>query len=382
MTKPQIDVQIAKELVERARRFIKADINIMNTDGVIVYSNIAERIGSTDCKAFFDCQQTGHVETNALRNKPVEEKTEISVALRVNDSVIGSIAISSKPDQVHTLAQLIGSMAELSFKESLKNHDSSFSQARDAIICRRIIASESLTVEENQYLQSSMINSAQFTGAVAITISLRKNTSHIITDVITQLKKRIKEKIPSSLMTEMGDDTIALLMNTRTQRKVLDAIIARYRESEPDIVIRTATGKESSDSAPANLANAWRTAIATLQLARESFQKELDHSYFNYMLPIMIRNMDTNMAIEDILSPFKKIVLKDKNGALIKTLEGWFRCNNRPQDTAALLHIHRNTLEYRLNLIEKYSEMDLSKVRDRFTLYIALERYKGNSCTN
>lgn len=355
MNHQQIDTHIAKELVERARRFVNADISIVNTEGKIVYSNVAERIGDTD-----------------------DNKTAINIPLRVDDAIIGAIGVSGRSREVRSLAMLIGSMAELSFREAQRSRQDGSTLARESVICRKLISRQPLLTDEREYLQSMTMSSDFFTGFIAIRLHVRKNGGGKVADALAQLKKTLKEKVPSSLITETGTDTLALLTNLKSQKKALQNAISAWREWEHRFIVRTASGRESSDASPEALFHSWRSAVSTLQLAAEACPKELDYEYRQFMLPIMIRNMDASTEIDDIVSPLNKIIQQDKNGALLKTLDGWFRCNNRPLETASFLHIHRNTLEYRLNLIEKYSNMDLTKIGDRFSLYIALERYKAS----
>jgi purine catabolism regulator len=78
---------------------------------------------------------------------------------------------------------------------------------------------------------------------------------------------------------------------------------------------------------------------------------------------------------------------------LIDTLEGFFRCNGNHARAAELLHLHRNTLLYRLERIEALTGRDLSDAETRLSMQLALKirrvadtlrgnpvrRYGGNS---
>ncbi|MBI2863426.1 MAG: helix-turn-helix domain-containing protein [Chloroflexi bacterium] len=62
-----------------------------------------------------------------------------------------------------------------------------------------------------------------------------------------------------------------------------------------------------------------------------------------------------------------------KNGAeFIKTLEAYFTCRNSPTEAAELLHIHRNTLLYRLQRIEEIAGIRLDDPETRLSLHLAL----------
>ncbi len=64
---------------------------------------------------------------------------------------------------------------------------------------------------------------------------------------------------------------------------------------------------------------------------------------------------------------------KDHNGELVETLEGFFECHGNLSQTANRLHIHRNTLSYRLDRIAAITRLDLNDPDARFSLQLALK---------
>jgi len=58
---------------------------------------------------------------------------------------------------------------------------------------------------------------------------------------------------------------------------------------------------------------------------------------------------------------------------LIETLEGFFACNGNHARAAETLHLHRNTLLYRLERIEALTGRDLADAETRLSLQLALK---------
>jgi purine catabolism regulator len=58
---------------------------------------------------------------------------------------------------------------------------------------------------------------------------------------------------------------------------------------------------------------------------------------------------------------------------LVETLEGFFRCNGNHARAAEMLHLHRNTLLYRLERIEALTGRDLSDAETRLSMQLALK---------
>jgi purine catabolism regulator len=57
---------------------------------------------------------------------------------------------------------------------------------------------------------------------------------------------------------------------------------------------------------------------------------------------------------------------------LIKTLEAFFAANCSPKEAASLLHVHRNTVLYRLDRIGEITKLDLNAADVRLRLHLAL----------
>jgi hypothetical protein len=58
---------------------------------------------------------------------------------------------------------------------------------------------------------------------------------------------------------------------------------------------------------------------------------------------------------------------------LLGTLVEWFRCNGSPQRTAGELHVHPNTVAYRIRRVEEISGLRLDHHRDRLLAQLACE---------
>ncbi|MCB0130871.1 MAG: helix-turn-helix domain-containing protein, partial [Caldilineaceae bacterium] len=70
-----------------------------------------------------------------------------------------------------------------------------------------------------------------------------------------------------------------------------------------------------------------------------------------------------------------KLIAHDEehNSELVETLEGFFSCHGNLSQTATRLHIHRNTLTYRLERIANITQLDLNDADARFSLQLALK---------
>ncbi len=63
---------------------------------------------------------------------------------------------------------------------------------------------------------------------------------------------------------------------------------------------------------------------------------------------------------------------RDRGAELVKTLEAFFAANCSPKEAATLLHVHRNTVLYRLERIADITGLDLNASDIRLRLHLAL----------
>jgi purine catabolism regulator len=65
-----------------------------------------------------------------------------------------------------------------------------------------------------------------------------------------------------------------------------------------------------------------------------------------------------------------------QGGELLKTLDAYFKHLGNLRATSQSLHVHRNTLLYRLERIEQISKIDMSKSESYFALWLALQAHR------
>ena len=67
------------------------------------------------------------------------------------------------------------------------------------------------------------------------------------------------------------------------------------------------------------------------------------------------------------------IAYDERTGAgLMETLDAFFHCHGSPTDTAQRLHVHRNTVLYRLRRIEEIGRLHLDDPATRLNLHLCL----------
>ena len=122
--------------------------------------------------------------------------------------------------------------------------------------------------------------------------------------------------------------------------------------------------------------------LASQQQARESWRlgKEWETAPVTYFGDLGLYQLLTGLGTNPEAARFyRKTLAKlinhddNKNSELVQTLEAFFACHGNLSQTATRLHIHRNTLTYRLDQIANITQLDLDDPDARFSLQLALK---------
>ena len=101
------------------------------------------------------------------------------------------------------------------------------------------------------------------------------------------------------------------------------------------------------------------------------------HAYKDFMLVKIIEdlpNAKMKEFLDVVLDENGKQIFKDKE--IIETAEEFLNNNLNISETARILYIHRNTLMYRIDKIERTIGLDIRKFGDALTFRIVSVLYK------
>lgn len=123
------------------------------------------------------------------------------------------------------------------------------------------------------------------------------------------------------------------------------------------------------------LRRSYRQAVDALRLGREIFGTGRTTLYSDlglYRLLLSIReNPELDEFYQDTMGKLATYDAKS-DGELLRTLEAYFSSHGSPTEAAERLHVHRNTLLYRLQRVRSIAGIDLEDPEVRLSLQLAL----------
>jgi purine catabolism regulator len=196
-------------------------------------------------------------------------------------------------------------------------------------------------------------------------------------------------RVSSTLQSELTRRTIAAPLSRRESsvlcmlpaagpnrgRELVDQLRERLVAEFPRLVLALGT--------PASALNEWRRSVEeaeqALLLGRQLFGTGRVLAFSDLgVYRLLVRLRETPELWTFYRETLSRLADYDqRQGAdLIKTLDTYFNHLGNLRATSEALHVHRNTLLYRLERIKEISGMDLDNAEEHFALWLALRAHR------
>ncbi|SHG06816.1 helix-turn-helix domain-containing protein [Ornithinibacillus halophilus] len=126
------------------------------------------------------------------------------------------------------------------------------------------------------------------------------------------------------------------------------------------------------DTSPYNLSLSYQEAKRSIDYAKSNPNRSVVE-YQKLGLERILYEVDPSIANRYIEDKLNKLLVLDTN--MVDTLKQYIELNKSHKETAQALHIHPNTLYYRLRKVEEVLMIDLNNEKDWLDLVIAIQLY-------
>jgi purine catabolism regulator len=188
----------------------------------------------------------------------------------------------------------------------------------------------------------------------------KENAEGMVVEALGSLV--ILVRIPDKLENErIPDYSKALLL------KIKDIVQARM----DGLPVYMAIGDSCDNIERINVA--YLEAWETIDIGKKLYNNDFALTYSDMAPYHLVKNFLTSTGNTKLYARIYEPLMKydrEKGGELIQTLETYLECNFSRTKTAEKLHLHRNSLNYRLQKIEELLEQDIDRL-DTFSLLLA-----------
>ncbi|RKD26378.1 carbohydrate diacid regulator [Caminicella sporogenes DSM 14501] len=185
-----------------------------------------------------------------------------------------------------------------------------------------------------------------------------------------EVEKMIIEAYDEVEVLKFSKNKILLILNSDIE--IYEKVLNIYNDIYVELINNCKIGIGTKVESIFMLSTSYKKALLALKYGKIFYEHKDIYFYNSMMIPFLIDNMEYKTLkelSENINDKLEKII---KNSELISTAQKFFENNLNITDTAKQLFIHRNTLIYRINKIQKITGYDLRKFEDAMNFMIAL----------
>ena len=179
----------------------------------------------------------------------------------------------------------------------------------------------------------------------------------------------------SALVRDRGATTIALISLAGRRAPEPKALVDQlHRAARAATAAAVAVGYGAVGSGATGVASAAREAEQALTMGRRLFGPDSATAFSDLGLYRLLYALQPLPELRDFRDQaLARLHGKDRGGVLLQTLGAYLATNGSPTDAADRLHLHRNTVLYRLGRLEDLLQVDLRDAEVRLALHLALK---------
>lgn len=380
-----IDTNLAHDIVRRTMPIIPFSVNVIDAHGVILASGDPARIGQLHPGAQLALTRRTVVEldTEAASRLPCA-RAGINLPLTVRGAICGVVGLTGEPGQVRQFGELVRVMAEMMLEQAqlvdeLQQEKHYREQFLTQLLRRSDVSDASMQAWAARLALDLGLPRAVFVLEVQTPAAAGAPSEQLLAQ-LQQLQAALAQRWPQSLAAVLSPGELVLFEpfagNDAAQARLRLQQLWQAVQTHLQVPATLAMGVPlpGLDGATASYAAARQTA--RIGRARASLDHEQGNtfSYLELSLPVLLSGLQDGWQAGQLRQVLARLTAHDrKSGVLMRTLTTWFRHHSQPGPTARALHIHRNTLDYRLQKIAELTGLKLDETDDRLLLYVALQ---------
>ncbi|RWU18838.1 CdaR family transcriptional regulator [Pseudomonas alkylphenolica] len=364
----ELDHDLAQDIVDRAMAILPCNVNVMDSQGLILGSGEPERINTRHEGAQLVLANGRIVELDVEAAKCLKGvQPGINLPLLLDGRLMGVLGLTGDPQQLRTYAQLVRMTAEMLLAQRHLQVEQQWRRQR----CDDLLA----------LLLGGSGDSPRLVDE-ARQLGLKPQLPRI--PCLFELDAGpAAEGLASWLMSRYPDSWCvsparqSLLWCRPASVSLEEVRLVERVQRHGWQVQRLATG--SSAQSLEQLRRGYRRVRDLLAYGREVLPGEQILTLNRYRLPALLWRHRNDDALDELLEPLQRIRAKDNSGQLLATLRAWCAHDGQSQACADALGIHRNSLRYRLERIAELSEVDPLRLEGMLSLYLGLQLLPANA---
>ncbi|HAU98088.1 helix-turn-helix domain-containing protein [Serratia marcescens] len=361
----------ARQIVQRAMGIISHSVNVMDSNGVIIASGNPQRLFQRHEGAVLALAENRVVEIDRATAEHLKGvRPGINLPFSFRNQRVGVIGISGEPAEVRAYAELVKMAAEMMVEQAALLDQHQWEKRY-----REELANQLLQPQPNTASLEAM---AAYLGLdlrqtrIVWIVELQEAQPHLLRELLAELEATQRDALIA--ITGFNEMTLlrpacmaqgewSLKLERQQAQRLQNQLKHRFR-------VRLIVGGFYDD--PQSAYRSSLTARATQAMAQRLKLRHATLFYHDYPLPSLLCDLGEDWRVQELGRPWRTLGEQDEKGVLRSTLRHYFSQNCDQTQTAAQLHIHVNTLRYRLQRIEAITGMKINQLTDSLRLFIGM----------
>ncbi|HHU0743163.1 sugar diacid recognition domain-containing protein [Serratia marcescens] len=361
----------ARQIVQRAMGIISHSVNVMDSNGVIIASGNPQRLFQRHEGAVLALAENRVVEIDRATAEHLKGvRPGINLPFSFRNQRVGVIGISGEPAEVRAYAELVKMAAEMMVEQAALLDQHQWEKRY-----REELANQLLQPQPNTASLEAM---AAYLGLdlrqtrIVWIVELQEAQPHLLRELLAELEANQRDALIA--ITGFNEMTLlrpacmaqgewSLKLERQQAQRLQNQLKHRFR-------VRLIVGGFYDD--PQSAYRSSLTARATQAMAQRLKLRHATLFYHDYPLPSLLCDLGEDWRAQELGRPWRTLGEQDEKGVLRSTLRHYFSQNCDQTQTAAQLHIHVNTLRYRLQRIEAITGMKINQLTDSLRLFIGM----------
>ncbi|ALS79529.1 CdaR family transcriptional regulator [Planococcus kocurii] len=355
---------LSSQIVEELTSLIDKHVIVTDKNGFIIASTDANRLNSYHEGAAISMrnQQEFHL-TTEMSNQLRGVRPGIVMPIIVSGTPIGVLGITGKPTEVEKYAKLVRKVVELFITDSISREEKERGIREIEFFFFDLVTTNSPKEVIEDRARMINIDSSLYRRVAVIQTYQQLE----VTDVEGLLK--IQTIHPELKIIRWGMEKLVLLMPDIKKEKMIEGLNSLSIKIQKKIRQKLPIGIGNFNSFE-HLKESFSQAETALLVSERQekivFEEDLKLELLYYSIREEVQEEFLKRTIEPLL----------KEDELMLSLETWLQRKNSLQDVADELHIHKNTLIYRLNKIQAILKLNLNDMNDLVIVYTAIRLYR------
>lgn len=372
----QISYGIGMSIVREVKKIIHEDLTFMDTSCHIIACTDEKRVGDF------------HAATRKMLDEGLKELTVpdddtyegtrsgINLTLEIEGQVVGVVGITGNAEEVSRYGQIVKKMTEILLLESyLKEEKIRERSARNRFLQEWLMTDE---LRMNTALVDEGISQG-IDVMLARRVAVLENTGNTIMsqEVVERIEHRIRRILKEDMRNVSGSSggSFIVLMSDRSDEMAAKLITQIQRDVKKECGCQLAAGVDSRTISGGQLKAGYFRAMKALNGAATRKDGGITF-YDNILLEIFIHDIGQATKEEFIQRVFKGCSEKRMKEA-VRILRVLYECDGSINQAAERLHLHKNTLQYKLNRLKEKTGYDPRKLSAAPYYYLAIAFYES-----